>query len=155
VGVLKLNIVNFEHRHIDTVVRLMQYYQRYSIYRNSDFDGMAVRKNIEAQLGNPMVKGWALEDSKGECHGVVLVMVGSGYGAFYTIAMDTFYAVGPKAKGRGIMLLNQCVRWAKEKPEIKRVVFNLSAGTPDQSRTEKLYKRIGMTCVGSSWSMEV
>jgi hypothetical protein len=38
---------------------------------------------------------------------------------------------------------------------VKRIVFNLAAGTPDQKRAEDLYRKLGMKMVGSTWSMEV
>jgi GNAT superfamily N-acetyltransferase len=69
--------------------------------------------------------------------------------------MDTFYAVTPSGKGHGLKLLKTALQWAKGQPHVKRVVFNLVAGTPDQKRAEELYKRLGMECVGSTWSLEV
>ena len=150
-----MKVVSFHSDHVDTVVKITEYFHKYSIYRQSPYNADGMRNSIIAQLANPNVRGWALVDDKGVCRGAMLVMVGSAYGCFYDVAMDTFYAVDKKAKGRGLMLLNECVRWAKAHPTVQRVVFNLSAGTPDQGRTESLYKRLGMEQVGSSWSLEV
>ncbi len=141
-----MRIAHFKPEHATVVAEIASLYHKDSIYRNSPFNPDGMIRSIQAQLANPMAKGWSLVDEKGKCHGGLIVTVASAYGAFYDVAMDTFYAVTPRARGRGLMLLNECIRWAKQHETVRRVLFVLVNGTPDQGRAEK---------VGTSWSMEV
>lgn len=149
-----MNICEFKQEHCGIIAEIARLHHKDSIYRDSEFNAERMVRSLSMQLMNPACKGWALVDN-GKCYGGLVLTVGSAYGAFYDVAMDTFYAVLPSAKGRGMSLLREAVKWAKTQPNVKRIVFNLAAGTPDQKRAEDLYRKLGMKMVGSTWSMEV
>lgn len=87
---------------------------------------------------------------------VVGALAGLSDELFYSrkkYATDLWFYVSEEGKGSGVWLLKRFINWAK-RPGVVEISVAISSGI-DESRTGKLYERIGLEPVGTIYGVKL
>ena len=98
---------------------------------------------------------YVVADESNEPQGFFIGMIDEYFFSQYRFATDIAVYVREGYRQHAAALYNKFIKWAKTKPKVVRISFAQSSGMGEHARWCRLMEHLGLTCVGSMYTMRV
>ena len=126
-----------------------------SAYKGVNPDEQKFRLLVAGLIGHKIGRVLVVVDDDDVPQGFLIGVVDDYFFSRSRVASDMAVYIRKSYRRYAYRLYKEFIDWAKKKPRVVDISFAQSSGIGDHSRWCKLMEKLGLTCVGTVYTMRV